>query len=348
MKLCYKKIGIVAFIITLAATVVGFGLDSRVAYSQGDPVPVRSQENGKMPFSVADDGAKVFELVAEPVQQSFTSDFNSKRPITVWGYNGKMPGPTIEVTEGDLVRVNFKNNLPEPTTVHWHGLELPNAMDGASGHTQPPIPPGGTFVYEFRVKQNGTFMYHSGHNQGYQVGMGLGGFFIAHPKTDYAPKVDVDYTMMLQMWKVAPGGAEPDTTAMEGDYFTINGKSAPSTLPLEVKLGQRVRIRIANLSMMSHPVHLHGHTFMVTGTDGGRIPDSAQWPAATVSVGGGETRTIEFVANAPGTWMLHCHFLHHIMNDMNRPPIPGMGHNMGAAGGMHTTVDVEADDGGWN
>jgi len=320
--------------------ILGFAIDGRYSFSGGSSVPVLSQEVGKLPFTVDENGTKVFELVAEPITQMFSLDFNARRPIVVWGYNGKMPGPTIEVTEGDHIKVRFINGLPEPTTVHWHGIELPNAMDGASGFTQRPVPPGGTYVYEFTIKQHGTFMYHSGHMESHQVGMGLGGFFVAHPRRDYAPKVDMDFTLMLQIWKVLPGGGEPDTMSMDWNYFTINGKIAPATLPIEVKKGQRVRLRIANLSMLSHPIHMHGVSFWVTGTEGGRIPDSAQWPASTISVSAGETRTVEFVAEEPGTWLLHCHFLHHMMNDMDRPPIPGEMPPMNPAQGMFTTVVI--------
>lgn len=305
-------------------------------------VPVDSLDVPKLTPSMDSDGTKVFRLTAQPVTKVLYPGFNNNVPITVWGFNGSMPGPTIEAVEGDRVRIIVRNELPEATTVHWHGLELPNVMDGAGEHTQKPIPPGGEYVYEFNLKQNGTFMYHSGYNQAHQVGMGLVGSFIVHPKKPLGPPVDRDFTMMLQMFSVPPGSTQPDTMSMEEQYFTINGISAPYSKHLKVKLGDRVRIRIANLSLMAHPIHLHGHTFKVTGTDGGRIPDSAQWPAATITVSPGETRDIEFTAIEPGVWMLHCHILHHIMNDMNRPNVPGKPMPMHMVGGMHTILEVSA------
>lgn len=339
MRSLGKLVAIVASGLAIGAIVwvsTGFTQSDR----QMTPVPVNSLDVPKLPYAVEDDGTKVFRLVAQPLKKSFYPGFNNGVPITVWGFNGSMPGPTIEAVEGDRVRIIVKNELPEATTVHWHGLELPNAMDGAGSHTQRPIQPGEEFIYEFTLRQNGTYMYHSGFNQTHQVHMGLVGMFIIHPKKPHLPIVDRDFTLMLQMFALAPGGRVPDTTSMEEQYFTINGVSGPYTKKLRVRKGERVRIRIANLSIMNHPVHLHGHRFKVTGTDGGRIPDSAQWPAATILVGAGETRDIEFTAEGPGVWMLHCHLLHHIMNDMNRPTVPGQPMPPMEGAGMHTILEV--------
>ena len=330
----------------LAVVIAGTaGLGFRLTERNSTPVPVDSLDSPKLAPTIADDGVKEFRLVAQPVTKSLYPGFNNGVPVTFWGFNGSMPGPTIEVVEGDRVRIFVRNMLPEATTIHWHGIDLPNAMDGAGSHTQRPIEPGEEFVYEFTLRQNGTHMYHSGFNQTHQVGMGLVGMLIVHPRTPHRPAVDRDFTMMLQMFSVRPGGNAPDTSSMEEQYFTINGKSGPVTKHLRVRVGERVRIRIANLSIMNHPIHMHGHRFWVTGTDGGRIPDSAQWKAATVLVGAGETRDFEFDAVEPGIWMLHCHLLHHIMNDMQRPPVPGRGgHNMNEGEGMHTIVEVVGGD----
>lgn len=294
-----------------------------------------------LPYKVIG-GVKVFELVAEPVTKKFVHD-QPQGDFLVWGYNGSMPGPTIEVTEGDRVRINFKNKLPVPTTVHWHGIHLPNEMDGAPGVTQKPVPPGGNFVYEFTLKQNGTYMYHSGMMGAMQVGMGLGGFFIVHPKKEQLPKVDKDFAIMLQIWNLPPHGNIPDPMSMMFNYFTMNGLSAPDVPHMVVKKGERVRVRIANLSMMSHPIHLHGFTFWTTGTSGGRIPQTAWWPESTTSVSAGQIRDIEFVAHETGDWLFHCHFLHHITNDMDRPMIPGQPMWTGAHGhgGMFTILEVK-------
>ena len=331
-----------SFMIAALVSLVGLGGLGLISSARYVPAtPVNSLDVPKLPFTVGEDGVKEFRLVAQPVAKSLYPGFNNGVPMTTWGFNGSMPGLTIEAVEGDRVRIIVSNQLPEATTIHWHGIDLPNNMDGAGSHTQTPIPPGGQFVYEFTLKQNGTHMYHSGYNQTHQVGMGLAGMFVIHPRTPHYPVVTKDFTMMLQMFTLPAGSNQPDTTSMEEQYFTINGKSGPVTKHLKVKVGDHVRIRIANLSVMNHPIHMHGHRFLVTGTDGGRIQESAQWKAATVLVGAGETRDIEFTAVEPGVWMLHCHLLHHIMNDMNRPTIPGQdGHSMDANGGMHTIVEV--------
>ena len=202
------------------------------------------------------------------------------------------------------------------------------------------VKPGEIFNYEFTVEQSGTFMYHSGHMQALQVGMGMGGFFIAHPKEDPDP-VDVDVPMMLQIWSLPPYSQIPDTMSMNFNWFTINGKVAPFVPHIKAVSGQKIRVRIANLSMMSHPIHLHGHTFKIVETGAGRNPESAHLKANTLSINAGETRTIEFEASKwPGPWLFHCHFMHHIMNDMDMPPIPGEMSPMMSEEGMFTIVDV--------
>jgi FtsP/CotA-like multicopper oxidase with cupredoxin domain len=209
------------------------------------------------------------------------------------------------------------NELPEPTTVHWHGLVLPNGMDGVGGLNQPYIRPGETFRYEFTLTQPGTFMYHPHVDEMTQMGMGLMGMFVVHPR-DGQHRVDRDFAIMLSEWMVPVGTRRPDPREMtDFNVLTLNSKAFPGTDPLVVATGERVRIRFGNLSAThNHPIHLHGYSFRVTGTDGGRIADSAQWPETTVLVPTGSTRDIEFVADAPGDWALHCHFTHHIMNQM--------------------------------
>ncbi|HSW63744.1 MAG TPA: copper oxidase [Dissulfurispiraceae bacterium] len=277
---------------------------------------------------------KVYKLVVQPVEHFLLGDEppagsiwanvhqakgimhheHLSKKARVWGFNGSMPGPTIESYEGDRVRIVVKNELPEPTTIHWHGIELPHAMDGVGGVTQPPIQPGETFVYEFTLYQHGTFMYHSSFNEKKQVGMGVGGFFIVHPKSG-GEKIDRDFAIMLQEWKLLPGNQNPDITSTEPNWFTFNGKSAPSTDILTVNQWDRVRIRFANLSNHnSHPIHLHGVTWKVVGTEGGPVPPSAQWPGNTVDVPPGTIRDVAFTAWNPGLWHFHCHKLHHTVN----------------------------------
>ncbi|MBA4190955.1 MAG: copper oxidase [Planctomycetaceae bacterium] len=230
--------------------------------------------------------------------------------------DGSMPGPTIEVVEGDKVRIIVHNELPEATTVHWHGLDVPAAMDGVMGLTQDPIPPGGTFTYEFELKQNGTFFYHT--HVPMQQAMGLVGLFIVHPKAAWDPPVDRDFALILQEWAILPGASVTNTMSMEFNIFTTNGRAAPYITPMVVRQGDRVRIRMVNFSVIDHhPMHLHGMTFWITGTEGGRLPVTAWTAHNNVLVGVAQAYDIEFVAWNPGDWVLHCHMFHHMMNFMS-------------------------------
>jgi len=256
-------------------------------------------------------GVKEFHLVAEPVKQEIVPE----RVIDLWGYNGSAPGPTIQVNQGDRVRIIVDNHLPEATSMHWHGFEVPVEMDGSPGSSQDPIPPGGRFVYEFTLHQEGTYFYHS--HMAMQEMMGMIGTFIMQPKEPYRPRVDRDFAIILQEYAVLPNISVPNSMNMEFNWLTLNGKAAPATTPLIVRHGERVRIRLVNLGMDHHPIHLHGHQFVVTGTEGGRQPESTWGPGNTVLVGVAQSRDIEFVATHPGDWMLHCHLPHHMMNQMS-------------------------------
>ncbi len=278
--------------------------------------PVATPDGATLPWKSVD-GVKVFHLVAEPVRH----EVGPGCVVNAWGYNGRTPGPTIEAVEGDRVRIYVTNRLAEPTSVHWHGIRVPSGMDGVSGLSHPAIPPGETYRYEFTLRDPGTQMYHPHFDEMTQIGMGMMGFFVVHPKQavdrPVDPRVDRDYCILTHEWALAPGSATPDPTVMaDFDVFTFNGRASPGTQPLVARKGERVRIRFGNLSMDSHPIHLHGFRFLVTGTDGGPVPPSARWPETTVDVPVGSTRDIEFVADEPGDWALHCHKTHHTMNQM--------------------------------
>jgi manganese oxidase len=296
-------------------------------------LPVNTPDVPRLPYTM-DGGTKVFNLIAQPVRTELVQG----RAVDAWGYNGSIPGPTIEVLQGDRVRIIVENLLPEPTSMHWHGFEIPIAMDGMPGISQPMIPPGGRFVYEFTLHQAGTFFYHS--HAPMQSMMGMLGLFIMHPKEPLAPRVDKDYGIVLQEWALLPNNTVPNTMSMEFNWLTMNGKSAPATTPLIARLGDRVRIRLVNMGMDHHPIHLHGNTFYVTGTEAGRVPEAAWTPANTVLVGVAQARDIEFEANNPGDWMFHCHMPHHMMNHMASmvgpmmEPGHGMPHAMPAGMGM--------------
>ncbi|MBI4485376.1 MAG: copper oxidase [Acidobacteria bacterium] len=278
------------------------------AYGPG-VVPVVTPDVPDMPWRL-ENGVKVFDIRVEPVRTAFIPG----RIVDAWGFNGSVPGPTIQVNEGDRVRLVVENRLPEPYSMHWHGLEVPNNMDGMPGISQDLIPPGGSFTYEFTVRQNGTFFYHS--HMAMQEMMGLIGLFIIHPRRAHAPQVDRDYAIVMQEWAILPNNTIPNSLAMEFNWLTFNGKAGPAMTPMLCKRGERVRIRLVNLGMDHHPIHLHGHQFYVTGTEGGRIRATAVEPANTVLVGVAQARDIEFVADNPGDWHFHCHLPHHMMNQM--------------------------------
>ena len=275
--------------------------------------PVVTPNNPKLPWKISD-GVKVFHLVAEPVDHEIAPGLKMKG----WGYNGSIHGPTIEAVEGDRVRFYVTNKLPEPTTVHWHGILLPNGMDGVGGLTQHVIQPNETFKYEFVLRQHGTFMYHPHHDEMTQMALGMMGLFLIHPRTRPANPPDREFAIMLSEWKIVPGTSRPDPNEMtEFNVLTMNARSYPGTDPLVVKTGDRVRIRLGNLGAMEHhPMHLHGYQFRVVETDGSAQPEAAQQSLNTVLVPVGSTRTIEFVADAPGDWAFHCHMTHHVMNQM--------------------------------
>lgn len=277
----------------------------------GAPVPVTTLNGRSLPFRIRD-GVKEFHLIAEEIEHEFAPGTT----IKAWGYNGTTPGPTIEAVEGDRVRIYVSNRLPEHTSVHWHGIILPSGMDGVGGLSQAHIRPGETYVYEFTLNQHGTHMYHPHADEMVQMAMGLMGMFVIHPKNPSGPKIDRDYAVLLHNWAVHPGTWRPDPSVMqEFDLWTMNSKVFPAIEPILAQAGERVRIRLGNLSMWNHPIHIHGTRFVVTGSDGGRWPEALWRPEVTEIVAVGQTRDIEFIA-VPGDWAFHCHMSHHTMNAM--------------------------------
>ena len=236
-------------------------------------------------------GVKVYDLTCEEIQW----EVEPGRQVKAWAYNGQVPGPQIRVREGDRVRVNLTNNLPESTAIHFHGLELPNDQDGVPFITQPPVKPGASYTYEFTVPNAGSHMYHSHHNAAIQVGLGLLGAFIVEPKRQVAAhRADGDYVMVLN----------------DGSHgYTLNGKGFPATEPVVCKLGQTIRIRFMNEGMMIHPMHLHGIHMTVIAKDGWDQP--APWKCDTLNIAPGERWDVLVKATNPGTWAFHCHILPH-------------------------------------
>lgn len=274
-------------------------------------LPVRTLNGWTLPYTMKN-GVKEFHLVAEEVDHEFAPGSVAK----CWGYNGSTPGPTIEAVEGDRIRILVTNHLKEHTTIHWHGLLLPSGMDGVGGLNQPQIGPGETFAYEYTLNQHGTHMYHPHADEMVQMAVGMMGLFIIHPKGGEQVAIDRDYAFLLHNWGLHPGTYRPDPSIMvDFDLWTFNSKVFPAIDPVVARTGERVRVRIGNLSMWNHPIHMHGVQYWVTGSDGGRWPQT-QWRSETTEIiGVGQMRDIEFVA-VPGDWAFHCHMSHHTMNAM--------------------------------
>ncbi|TCS33095.1 FtsP/CotA-like multicopper oxidase with cupredoxin domain [Paucimonas lemoignei] len=330
---------------TGAAALVGAGLVSRAGAATLPEAPMMDKASTQAPLMPPNgrpynpvvtlngwtlpwrmnNGVKEFHLVAEPVVREIAPGMKAN----LWGYNGQSPGPTIEVVEGDRVRIFVTNKLPEHTSVHWHGQRLPNGMDGVTGLTQPHIPSGKTFVYEFVAKRPGTFMYHPHGDEMVQLAMGMMGFWVTHPKNPDFMKVDRDFVFLLNNFDIEPGSYTPKVaTMLDFNLFGFNSRVFPGIDPMVVRQGDRVRIRMGNLTMTNHPIHLHGHEFQVTGTDGGWTNPASRWPEVTVDVAVGQMRAIEFEATDLGDWAFHCHKSHHTMNAMGHdvPTMIGVDH----------------------
>lgn len=306
---------------------VAAAMRTMMGAARADALPVRGPADGKPRLTPAlKDGVKEFLLSAEPVRW----EYQDGKTVLAWGYDGHVPGPEIRVTEGERVRVVFTNRLPQPTTVHWHGLDVPASMDGVPGISQPPVAPGASFTYEFTATPAGTHFYHthgSKHgDEAQQMDMGLSGAFIVESPSQ--PAVDREYTLVLDEWQTSPmgGGMMNMAMMMDGghvmdyDLFTVNGRAFPATAPLLVQEGERVRLRVVNAGTSTiHPMHLHGHQFRITAADGNPVPPGAQWTRNTLTVHPGETYDVEFIADNPGVWLFHCHELHHADGGMIVP-----------------------------
>ena len=328
-----------------AATVLGAGMVARSSIAALPEAPVAADAKTAAPLTPRTgrpynpvvtlngwtlpwrmkDGWKEFHLIAEPVVREMAPGMKAN----LWGYNGQSPGPTIECVEGDKVRIFVTNKLPEHTTIHWHGILLPSGMDGVGGLSQPQIPVGKTFVYEFEMKKSGTFMYHPHADEMVQMAMGMMGFLVVHPRDPSQHRVDRDFVFLINAYAIEPGSKTPKVSEMLNfDLWSWNSRVFPGIDHIVARKGDRVRIRMGNLTMTNHPIHLHGYDFEVTGTDGGWVPPSARWPEVTVDMPVGAMRAFEFDANAPGDWAFHCHKSHHTMNAMGHsvPTMIGVDH----------------------
>jgi len=322
-----------------AADQVGMGMgDSMAGHGAAAPmenVPdATATRGGEVLKPRIENGVWVFELETRPVRWEILPGTK----VTAWTYNGVVPGPEIRVPYRTRVRVVVKNSLPEPTTVHWHGIAVPNAMDGVPGVTQDPIEPGETFRYEFeaipagRDSRGGTFLYHSHFEEDRQVGLGLSGAFVIEEPDSVA--YDVERTVMIGEWNLDPAtGVTRPPMEMEGsfpNFFTLNGKSFPATETIRAKRGDRVLLRLVGAGQFEHPMHLHGTDFRVVAKDGHPVPETAQYGNDVIQVAPGERYDIAFTATEPGKWVFHCHIGHHLTNNGEDP------------GGLILVLDVSA------
>jgi manganese oxidase len=258
-----------------------------------------------------DNGVKVFTLTASDVRW----EVSKGNYVDAMAYNGQIPGPMIQVQPGDQIRVILQNQLDQPTVLHFHGMTVPNAMDGVPYITQDPVMPGKSFTYSFTVKNPpGLYIYHSHFNSTEQVSSGLYGAIVIEPKTHwYYHSLDVN--MRTGQTKMGPlvGHVQDEYTMLLGDGplgYTINGKSFPATTPLVAKKGDWVLIHLSNEGSLLHPMHLHGYHFEVVAQDG--YPLMSPYMADTLVVAPGQTYDVLVHATYPGAWAFHCHVLPHV------------------------------------
>jgi FtsP/CotA-like multicopper oxidase with cupredoxin domain len=260
-------------------------------------------------------GTKIFELETSVVRWTILPDVT----VDAYAFNGQVPGPRIHVREGDRVRIDVTNHLPESTTVHWHGLILPNVMDGPAMITQDPIEKGGVYHYEFTVVQAGTYLYHSHDHIDRQQALGLYGALLIDPvRPDPTLQADHEYTVLLQEWLMREGLTYP-AMPMDGaqpNFFTINGRAFPATDTINMRTGETLKVRfIGSSNGFIHPMHIHGGPFQVVAVDGETLAPAARYLADTINVGPGQRYDVIWKARKPGKWLIHCHIGHHTTNN---------------------------------
>ncbi|CAB5025237.1 unannotated protein [freshwater metagenome] len=272
------------------------------------PAKTKGVGNQELAPKVGADGVKEFDLTASII------DWEVEPGVVVkgWAYNGQIPGPALHVNVGDKVRIVLKNELPESTSMHLHGIRVPNAMDGVDPYTQKPILTGETFSYEFTATEPAVGMYHSHHNAQVQVPNGLAGALIIGDWKTMA--------MQAAGTKVndADGKAEQEVMMVLNDAgtigLTLNGKSFPATSPYSLKVGETMVVHYFNEGLMTHPMHMHQPSGLVVARDGA-VLDSPYF-ADTINVAPGERWTVVYTAQDPGVWAWHCHILTHAETPM--------------------------------
>lgn len=278
-----------------------------------------------------EDGVKVFDLNTSVIKWTILPGVT----VDAYAFNGQVPGPELRFRQGDRIRINVTNRLPESTTVHWHGLILPNTMDGVAHVTQEPIEKDGVYRYEFTAGQSGTYFYHSHDHIDRQQSLGLYGAMIIDPATP-DPSIEAyhEYTLLLQEWLMREGLTYP-AMPMDGaqpNYFTINGRAYPATDTISMRVGETLKVRfIGSNSGFIHPMHIHGGPFQVVAVDGQTLQPSARYQADTVNVGPGQRYDVIWKARQPGKWLIHCHIAHHTTNNNVE---------MRGGGGLMVVIDV--------
>ena len=267
------------------------------------PAKTSGTGNTELPYTIADDGYKVFTLTAKVIPW----EVEAGKFVDGWSYNGLIPGPVMHANVGDKIRIVLNNELPESTSLHLHGVRVPNAMDGVDPYTQKPIEPGASFAYEWTALEPSVGMYHSHHNAQVQVPNGLAG------------------AILIGDWKTtamaAAGGrthdankvAEQEVVMVLNDSGTIglslNGKSFPATSPYSLAIGETMVVHYYNEGSMTHPMHLHQPSGLVVAKDG-KVLESPFW-ADTINVAPGERWTVVYTPKDAGVWAWHCHILTH-------------------------------------
>jgi FtsP/CotA-like multicopper oxidase with cupredoxin domain len=265
--------------------------DADAARTAQFPAETEGRGNQRLEPTILPDGTKQWEITASVIEW----ETEPGTVLEAYAYNGTVPGPQLHAEVGDKVRIILHNELPVPTTIHSHGLYVPNAMDGVPVISQPAVMPGESFTYEFTLRNAGSHMYHSHFMADHQVPMGLlGAFVVTDPNATDEPTADIDYTMILND---GPLG------------FTLNGKGFPATEPIVATQGQTIRVRYMNEGLQIHPMHLHGIRQQVIAKDGYLLPDPHY--EDTVLVAPGERIDVLVEATELGVWAFHCHILTH-------------------------------------
>jgi FtsP/CotA-like multicopper oxidase with cupredoxin domain len=339
MKIKRKYVrGWIAAAVTALCVLTNVDSGQAAATLRGSVIPETPDGTTLVP-EVSGDGVKHVTLVLSQVEQEILNVDGKVVVAKAYGFNGSSPGPTLVFVQGDKGAISVSNALPEPTSVHWHGVIVPNTQDGVPeiGQPTPKIQPGESYTYTYTVKQAGTHMYHSHTDTAKQDMLGAAGGLIFLPSRPVGPRVDRDFIYFLHEWKLPQDltpeqikdmprtgspvdtvnsvDAMPDWTSNELNFFTMNGKSFPSTSTLDVKLGQRIRIRFFNIAINTHPMHLHGQDFFHVEQDGNRLAVPMQ--LNTIQVAPGQTQAIEIPLINPGIWPLHCHIAHHAANNLS-------------------------------